>query len=42
MKWENLSKLVAIVKEKLHGFDYFYAKLDHGMESREKINEKTC
>lgn len=42
MKWENLSKLIDMVKDKLHGFDYFYAKLDYGMENREKINDKTC
>jgi phosphatidylinositol 4-phosphatase len=38
MKWENLSKLVDQVKDKLHGFDYFMARLDHGLDRREKLN----
>lgn len=42
MKWENLSKLVEQVKDKLHGFDYFMATLDQGMDVRHKINERTC
>lgn len=42
MKWENLAKLVDLVKDKLTGFDYFFAKLDYGMDQREKINDKTC
>lgn len=42
MKYENLSKLLDIVKEKLHGFDYFYAKLENGFDYREKINSHTC
>jgi len=42
MKWENLSKLVDQVKSKLHGFDYFMARLDHGMDHRDRINERTC
>lgn len=42
MKWENLSKLVEQVKDKLHGFDYFMARLDYGLDRREKLNERTC
>lgn len=42
MKYENLSKLIEQVKEKLHGFDYFMARLEHGMEHRDRINERTC
>jgi len=42
MKWENLSKLVDLVKERMVKQDHFYAKLDYGMESRDKINDKTC
>jgi len=42
MKWENLSKLISDVKDKLHGFDYFMANLEHGMDHRDRINERTC
>ena len=42
MKWENLSKLVEQVKDKLHGFEYFMARLDFGLDKREKLNERTC
>jgi hypothetical protein len=42
MKWENLSKLIDIVKEKLNNYEYFLAKLDFGVEQRDKINDKTC
>jgi len=42
MKWENLSKLINEVKDKLHGFDYFMAKIDFGFDHRDKINETTC
>jgi len=30
MKWENLSKLVAIVKEKMVSYGHFMAELDVG------------
>lgn len=39
MKWENLSKLVAIVKDKLLGHGYFMAELDVGFGQRELINK---
>jgi hypothetical protein len=41
MKWENLSKLVDQVKDKLHSFDYFMANMQFGMDRREKVNERT-
>lgn len=42
MKWENLSKLVAIVKEKLMGYGHFMAELDVSFGQRELINSQTC
>ena len=42
MKYENLSKLIAIVKEKLFGYGYFMADLDAGFGQRELINSQTC
>lgn len=42
MKWENLSKLIEQVKEKLDGFDYFIATVSHGFDQRDKINRRTC
>jgi len=41
MKWENLSKLVDQVKDKLHSFDCFMANMQFGMDRREKVNERT-
>ncbi len=38
MKYENLAKLIDNVNDKLLTFDFFLAKLDYGMEQREKIN----
>lgn len=32
MKWENLSKLINIVQEKLDGFDYFLCNLQQGFD----------
>jgi len=42
MKWENLSKLVSIVKEKMMGYGHFMAELDVGFGQRELINKDTC
>ena len=42
MKWENLSKLVAIVKEKMLSYGHFMAELDVGFGMRESINRQTC
>ena len=42
MKWENLSKLIDQVKDKLHGFDYFMVRLEHGMDHKDRINSRTC
>lgn len=41
MKWENLSKLINQVKDKLMGFEYFLATTQHGFDQRDKINERT-
>jgi len=42
MKWENLSKLVAIVKEKMMGYGHFMAEMDVGFGQRELINAQSC
>ena len=42
MKWENLSKLVAQVKEKMVGYGHFMAELDVGLGQRNLIDSKTC
>jgi hypothetical protein len=42
MKYENLAKLIDNVNDKLVDYDFFLAKLDYGMEQREKINQRTC
>lgn len=42
MKWNNISKLVDLIKEQLDTFDHFQAKLDCGFDYRENINAKTC
>jgi hypothetical protein len=42
MKWENLSKLVEQVKDKLNGFDYFMARIEYGLDRKDKLNERTC
>ena len=42
MKWENLSKLVAIVKEKMVSYGHFMAELDVGFGQRNLIDAKTC
>lgn len=39
MKWENLSKLVSIVKEELSSYSSFEANFTTGFELREKFNE---
>ena len=41
MKWENLSKLIDMVKEQLHTYDHFIADLQFGMDRREKITDRT-
>lgn len=38
MKYENLSKLIAITKEKMLGYGYFMADLEAGFGQRELIN----
>ena len=42
MKWENLSKLVAQVKEKMVSYGHFMAELDVGIGQRNQIDSKTC
>ena len=42
MKWENLSKLVAVVKEKMVSYGHFMAELDVGFSQRGQIDSKTC
>lgn len=42
MKWENLSKLVDIVKQTMFSHGYFMADLDVGFGQRELINSQTC
>ena len=42
MKWENLAKLVAIVKEKMLSYGHFMAEMDVGFGQRELINAQTC
>lgn len=39
MKWENLSKLVNIVKEELNKWDSFMAKVNYGFDLRSEIND---
>ena len=38
MKWENLSKLVKIVKEDMDGYGHFMCDLKHGFEYRNEFN----
>jgi hypothetical protein len=42
MKWENLSKLIDIIRDKMGRFDHFLAKLEYGVDQRDKINSNTC
>ena len=42
MKWENLSKLVDIVKKTMFSYGHFMANLDVGFGQRELINSQTC
>lgn len=39
MKWENLSKLVNIVKEELNKYGNFVAKVNYGFDLRSEIND---
>jgi len=42
MKWENLSKLVAIVKEQMFSYGHFIAELDVDFGQRSLISKETC
>lgn len=37
MKFENLFKLLNIIKDKLESQDYFFGKFDHGYDAIEKF-----
>jgi hypothetical protein len=39
MKWENLSKLVAIVKDELDSYGNFQATFNYGFELRSQLND---
>ena len=39
MKWENLSKLVNIVKEELNKYGHFMAEVKHGYDQRADLND---
>jgi hypothetical protein len=41
MKWENLSKLIKLIQEKMDSYDYFMAKLDYGLDQKDKLNSST-
>ena len=41
MKWENLSKLIAKIKDNIDKQDYFMAKLDHAFDHKEKLGPST-
>lgn len=38
MKWENLSKLVDIVKSELYSYGHFIAELKSGFDKRSQLN----
>lgn len=38
MKWENLSKLVDVVKEDMGNYSHFVANLSHGFDLRSSLN----
>jgi hypothetical protein len=38
MKYENLSKLVDQIKDNMKKFEYFYCKLDFGLDKRDKLS----
>jgi len=42
MKWENLSKLLAIVNDQLTQFGSFVAQLDFGFDQRQNIDARSC
>lgn len=42
MKYENLSKLVDKIKEKIDSFDYFMAHLDYGLNEKSKLGRENC
>jgi phosphatidylinositol 4-phosphatase len=39
MKWENLSKLVNIVKEELNKYGHFMAEVKYGYDQRADLND---
>jgi len=42
MKYENLSKLVDKIKDRMDTIDYFMAKLDYGFDNKAKLGPTTC
>jgi hypothetical protein len=42
MKYENLAKLLDSFKDRLEGYGYFNARLDYGLDQREKYSTKSC
>jgi len=40
MKYENLSKLVDIVKDKLNEYNHFVAEISYGFDFRKEFNLK--
>jgi len=39
MKWENLSKLVDIVNDKLNEYSHFIAEINYGYDFRKEFND---
>ena len=39
MKWENLSKLVNIVKQELNSYNNFVARVNFGFDLRHELND---
>ena len=42
MKYENLSKLIDLIKDKMQSYNFFQASLDQGFDSRDKFTKLTC
>jgi len=42
MKYENLAKLVDLIKQKLTSFNYFSVSLDYGLDQRDKYTSQSC
>jgi len=42
MKWENLSKLIAIVDKELTSWGHFIVEMKVGFDQRAELNASTC